>query len=181
MMRTASRMRASRSFSVTLFARANLRGYDRAGRGRIFGTLRLFRFAHVANVHSPRACINGDTCRIFDWGLSAAATLLRETLPLPSGDDVVVHTWAAPDLPSCNAIAGAVFTTTCTTTALANAVENSGDDVGNDNLLCESSERCLFTPNFGAHQGDGAFVFTGAAINTTINGVLLLRHETNGR
>ena len=42
---------------------ANLRGADRAGRGRVVGRFRHFRFAHAAKVHLPRACANGEKAK----------------------------------------------------------------------------------------------------------------------
>lgn len=70
----------------------------------------------------------------------------------------------------------------CRVTFLAHAREVLRDSVGNDNLLCESGETCLFTPNRASYQGHGPLVprpgFT--FVNGTITGVTLLQHETNG-
>ena len=41
---------------------------------------------------------------------------------------------------------------------LREAVEIQGDGIGNDNLLCEAGEHCLYTPNIGAYQGSGVLV-----------------------
>lgn len=57
-----------------------------------------------------------------------------------------------------------------------------GDMRGNDNLLCESDEVCLFTPNLASYQGEGAIVPPEGFIfvNGAISNVTLLEHETNG-
>jgi hypothetical protein len=71
-------------------------------------------------------------------------------------------------------------TSTCDVTHLRAAVEIVDDGIGNDNLLCESGETCLFSPNIGGYQGHGALVpvpFTGG----TLTGISLVRYPTNGR
>ncbi len=147
------------------------------------------------------------TCRIWDWSLSSADTVLRETLPLPTGNDIAYHVWdiTPTDLATCQTINGAVFSGAsvcdlppfinhggcaaqggtngagCYTKYLRNAIELVNDGFGNDNGLCESGERCLYTPNIGAYQGHGDLVSAGTFTSGSISGVTLLRHATNGR
>jgi hypothetical protein len=55
------------------------------------------------------------------------------------------------------------------------------DGIGNDNLLCESGEQCLYTPNIGAYQGHGSFTSAGSFSNgDTLTGISLLKYSTNG-
>ncbi len=41
---------------------------------------------------------------------------------------------------------------------LINAQEIIGDNIGNDNGLCESGEACMYSANIGAYQGEGSIV-----------------------
>lgn len=69
---------------------------------------------------------------------------------------------------------------------LKNAIEFVGDNRGNENGLCESGEVCVYTPNFGGYQGEGAlfsnsciFSDNGDAINN-VTGVTMYFYPTNG-
>ena len=105
-----------------------------------------------------------------------------------SQSTTLVHTWNAVDVSACNSIPGANWNVPdCQSTFLKNAVEISGDGIGNDNVLCESGETCLFTPNMGAYQGDGALISTGTFDNTgnvngdpVVTGVTLLEYTNHG-
>ena len=99
-----------------------------------------------------------------DYSLLATDTVIRDVLTQPTGTDTLVHTWED----------------TSTTEMLRNAVELKGDGIGNDNLLCESNETCLYTPNIAAYQGHDALVSAGIFSDGTIVGVTLMQYETNG-
>lgn len=69
---------------------------------------------------------------------------------------------------------------------LKNAIEFVGDSLGNENGLCESNEVCIYTPNFGGYQGEGAlfsnsctFSDNGDATNN-VTGVTMHFYPTNG-
>ena len=127
--------------------------------------------------------------RIWDWSLSAGDTVVRELLVLPTGDDFLTHSWynglATPANDSdCNLIIAtdSIYNGgTCETTYLHNAAEILGDDIGNDNGLCESNESCLYAPNIGSYQGHGVLVSAGAFTPGTLTGITLMRFENNGR
>ncbi len=125
-------------------------------------------------------CLPGTSCRIWDVSLSETDTLLRGRLPVPTGDDHLVHTWSASNATECAAVRGASWSgSSCTSTFLRNAREIHAD-TSNDNGLCESGEQCLHTPNIGAYQGHGSLVqlpFTDG----TITGVTLWGYTDNGR
>jgi len=136
--------------------------------------------------HAP-PCQAGDACRIWDWSLRASDTTLRDVVGLPDGNDVTTHQWPA-DVSECSAAPGGVWdplpapTGTCRYTFLRNAVEVQLDGIGNDNLLCESGETCLHTPNIGSYQGHGDLVPAGSiGAGGAISNVSLLRYEVNGR
>ena|GEM_PF-2743290 len=44
---------------------------------------------------------------------------------------------------------------------LANAIEILDDGWGDDNGLCNSNERCIYTPNIGSYQGHGDYLASG--------------------
>ncbi len=99
------------------------------------------------------------------WELLSTDTEIRNVLSLPSGNDTVTHTWSG---------AG-------TSTLLRNAVEIRDDGIGNDNLLCESGETCLYTPNIGRYQGHGNLINAGTiGTGGTLENIILLQYETNG-
>ncbi len=46
-------------------------------------------------------------------------------------------------------------------TYLINAIEIFEDSVGDDDGLCESNEDCIYSPNYGAYQGEGDYLSGG--------------------
>jgi hypothetical protein len=100
---------------------------------------------------------------------------------LPTGNDTLTQTFLATE-GACPSIPGASWNgSACTATFLRDAIEITDDGIGNDDLLCMSGERCLFSPNIGSYQGHGALVSAGAFTPGAITDVTLLRYETNGR
>lgn len=69
----------------------------------------------------------------------------------------------------------AVNLETAPKTYLLNAYEITGDELGNDNLLCESNESCIYMPNIGSNQGSGDFYSNGTCSfqNGTVSTVLM--------
>lgn len=103
--------------------------------------------------------------RIWDWSLLATDTVIKDLLPLPTGNDTLTHTWSDAS----------------TSTFLRNAVEIQGDDIGNDNTLCETNETCLYTPNMGSYQGHGNLISAGSiGTGGTLENIILMKYETNG-
>jgi len=102
---------------------------------------------------------------VHDWSTLATDTLLTGVLGVPNGLMTHIHTWSDGS----------------TTLFLANAVEIIGDGIGNENGLCESSETCLYTPNIGSYQGQGALVLVPRFVNGTLSNITLLKYEVNGR
>ncbi len=66
-------------------------------------------------------------------------------------------------------------------TFLTHAEELAGDYIGDDDLLCESNEACLYLPNFGAYQGEGDYYSSGTCIfqNGTIQNVNMYAYPVN--
>jgi len=107
--------------------------------------------------------------RVWDWSVSALDTgeapnpALLGVLALPGGSATLTHSY----------IGGP-------TTFLRHAIEiaNAG---GNNNLLCESNETCLYTPNIGSYQGHDALISAGTFTDGILTGITLMRYATNGR
>ena len=104
------------------------------------------------------------TGRVWDWSVSAAdageaggGPALLGVLALPDGD-----------------------ATLGPTPFLRHAIEIA-DGIGNNNLLCESNETCLYTPNIGSYQGHGTLISAGTFTDGTLTGITLMRYGSNGR
>ena len=139
---------------------------------------------------------------IWDWSVSAkdmraengTKPAVLGVLAKPNGNDVLAHTWNIPEehTGGCEALVpGSVLNTivddtdgevdVCQTTFLRNAVEIHNDGAGNDNILCESGETCLYTPNIASYQGHGSLVSAGEFNDGELTNITLVRYEHNGR
>jgi hypothetical protein len=109
----------------------------------------------------------------------------REVFSLPTGNDTLTHAFkafAASQADCDDAHPGSVYADgACEATFLRHAVEMPGFTTGNGNLLCESGETCLFTPNIGGYQGHGPLISAGVFEVGTLTGIQLLRFTSNGR
>jgi hypothetical protein len=101
-------------------------------------------------------CTGSDTCQVYDFGAVPAGPAIR-VVANASGDDAfafVQQTGAASAAACTAAYPGSSFAGgSCTSTSLESAVELLLDAAGDDDGLCESDERCAFTPNLGVDQG----------------------------
>jgi hypothetical protein len=61
------------------------------------------------------------------------------------------------------------------------AFEILDDGVGDDDGLCESGEACVYAPNFGAYQGEGALQPCTFPSGGTIKNVSMVGYPVNGR
>ncbi|HEX4923812.1 MAG TPA: right-handed parallel beta-helix repeat-containing protein [Bdellovibrionales bacterium] len=125
-------------------------------------------------------CGPGQTCRIADLRLRAGdSSLLNRSGAATIPNAPFVHGAACPA-----AVQGdRVFSDTQTAPRayLLNAAELVADGAGNDNGLCESGESCVYTPNFGAYQGDGDVRSRECVFQDgTISGVRMFAHPANG-
>ncbi len=117
---------------------------------------------------------------MWNFALRESGTAVRGVWEPPTGNDTLTQTWSATTSEDCAKIRGAVFTDACRTTFLRRAVELGEDGFGNDNGLCESGEHCVFTPNFGAYQGEGPLTEI-PFVDGAITGVSLFAYSINGR
>jgi hypothetical protein len=67
-----------------------------------------------------------------------------------------------------------------TKTFLIHAIEIDNDEIGNDNGLCESGERCISAPNIGAYQGEGVLTAPCNFVDGTVTGVTMYSHSILG-
>lgn len=129
-----------------------------------------------------RCRLDNQLCQIRDWRLTHNDVWNRANLPLRTGHDYLDFDWQA-DENTCHLIAGAQWDgENCSSRYLRNATELSSDGVGNDNLLCESGEHCLFTGNIGSYQGHGNIVATPyfQGSDTGLQSIVLFAHINNG-
>ncbi len=115
------------------------------------------------NPDQQRRCGYLDSCQILDLSLKNNDVVLRETLTVPTGDDIATHTWSGDT----------------SVRFLRNCIEVIGDKIGNENGLCESNEACIYTPNIGDYQGHGNLIELIFAPGQLSN-ISLYRYESNG-
>ena len=127
--------------------------------------------------------------RIWDWTLRTSDTVVLDRFSaLPNGSNILDHAWdgtpGSNDNAGCDAmVSGSVWNVTdsvCQTRFLINAIELADSSVGNKNLLCETDDTCLFTPNIASYQGHGNIIDGGAFTDGLITGVIFKKFDTNG-
>jgi hypothetical protein len=137
------------------------------------------------NADNRNACSSG-TCRIWDWRVRSTDTVIRNT-----SNDGSTQNGAFVANSACPAAVGGSYTIvdqlTTANTFLVNAIEVIGDYtngkmVGDDDGLCESNEACIYSPNYGAYQGEGDYISNGTCTFSggTVTGVTMYAYPTNG-
>ncbi len=131
---------------------------------------------------SEAACFSGSPCAFWDFALLASSTAALAVNPAPV-DTLVAHEWTPFTADDCTAFPGTSGDGSyCKTVYLSFAVEIFGDDIGNDNGLCESNEACILSPNIGAYQGEGDLQLVDPAFATgAFSGITLYQYSVNGR
>lgn len=128
-------------------------------------------------------CTAGN-CRIWDYRLKADANNYAynstESVTVKNGNFVPGAT--CPSAVNGNKVTTYTNSIPVTYTFLTNAMEIIGDGVGNDNGLCETGENCIYTPNFGAYQGEGDYQSQGTCTfqNGTVSNVKMYAYPTLG-
>lgn len=125
-------------------------------------------------------CQNG-SCRIWDLRLSSSGTAVRNL----SGNGLTPNEAFVSGSPCPSAVQGNVVLTDSSVPAntfLINATEIIGDEIGDENGLCESNEACIYSPNFGAYQGEGDYLAGGACQfqEGSVSGVTMYAYPING-
>ena len=121
-------------------------------------------------------------CAVYDWRLKSTDTVFRNTsLDGLNQNDPFISGSACPA-----AVDGNLTLTDSNAnganTYLRNAVEIMNDKIGDDDGLCESSEACIYSPNFGVYQGHGDYKANGTCTfqNGTVSGVTMYTYPSNG-
>ena len=151
-------------------------------------------------------CIGAAACDIYDWRLRTSDSNLRGVLTVPDGNLSLPARWNVTGQAHCETIPGAFWasnavcsypgyfdsasctgaggdwaTAKCFSVVLGNAYEFIGDNIGNENGLCESDEQCIYSPNIGSYQGEGTLNSAGSFTDGSVQGVNLLQWGTNGQ
>lgn len=123
-------------------------------------------------------CTSG-SCQIWDARIRAADTVVNnKSFDGINPNQPFVNGGPCPSQANGNN----VETDTFGRTFLISAREKAKDDsVGNGNGLCESGERCVFAPHFGAFQGQGSQTTQSCVFqNGTVSGVTLYNYSQSG-
>jgi VCBS repeat-containing protein len=131
------------------------------------------------NADQRGACTSG-TCHVWDFTLASGDTRFKNK----SGDGTTTNgTWedgenCPAELDGSNTLTDANSTPG---TFLKNALEVMNDGIGNDNGFCESSEACIYAPNFAnSYQGSGDYTKHSCVFKDgTITGVTMYKYPTN--
>jgi hypothetical protein len=133
-------------------------------------------------------CTKDGDCLFWDVSLKKGTPLLNRNITPPATNSALEHRWYTSTAPTAQAdcdylIPGSTFDGTakaCITRHLKLAVEIIGDEIGNENGLCESNEACVLSPNIGAYQGHGAFLPPTTFSNAEFTGITLYKRSQNG-
>ena len=129
-----------------------------------------------------QTCATGMTCVIFDYAMKSTDTLVRNksgdftnensAFPTNSTDPCPAEVHGNKALTNQHSVVN---------TYLQHAFEIVGDEIGDDNGLCESNESCIYSPNPGAYQGHGDYRSKTCAFqNGTISNVKMYAYPNNG-
>ncbi len=132
---------------------------------------------------SQGRCSDATTCRIWDWSLRASDSVLRDIVPVPSGNASALHYWSVADATACLQLQGLwdqPASGDCTTEFVLNTYERFDDSIGNDNGLCESGEACVILQNHGSYQGTGQLVLGPTFVDGSVTSVTLYTYTDNG-
>lgn len=123
-------------------------------------------------------CRSGDNCAVWDWRLRLDDTVLFNR----SGDGLNTNELFTPENTCPASVHGDQSITANARSFLLNALELSGDNLGNDNGLCENNEACVYAPNIGHYQGAGNPLKQAPCtfVNGTVSGVIMYAHPLNG-
>lgn len=128
-------------------------------------------------------CSSGD-CRIWDYRLKSDSDNIafNSTNLVTTKNESFIPGSNCPSAVNGNKVTNYTNASLLNFTFLTNAQEILGDGKGNDNALCESGEECLYTPHFGAYQGEGDFYSHDSCLfqNGTISNVKMYAYPVLG-
>ncbi len=111
--------------------------------------------AATAVGHYDWLCIEPESCKLFDWRLKSSDETIKGRSNYDLGE---MESFQVGETCPQGAHGDLYFQdrNTPINTFLINAVEKLGDGKGDDDGLCESSESCIYSPNYGRYQGEGS-------------------------
>lgn len=121
-------------------------------------------------------CASGNICQIWDWRVQSGSAIHNR-----SGNGSSLNAPFNSGAPCPTAVHGNNAITHNGITFLFNAIEIDRDGIGNDNGLCESEESCIYAPNLGAYQGEGAIREQCAFSNGLVFNVIMRAYSTTGQ
>lgn len=136
--------------------------------------------------YTPDIATESGNCLLWDFTMKSGSPVLNINAAPRAPNSFLEHTWsvsASNDNDCAIRAPGSKFASvnTCVSRHLKFTYELVGDEVGNDNGLCESNETCVFSPNAGAYQGEGALGDAQVFSNSEFEKITLLRFARNGR
>lgn len=136
----------------------------------------------VNSANTTQRCNTGMTCVIYDMAIKSTDTKIlnkSDTLSAANSSFPSVSTDNCPAEVHGNVTI--VNQSSTPETFLKNAIEILGDQTGDEDGLCESSEDCIYTPNIGPYQGHGDYYTKTCAFqNGTITNVKMYAYPQNG-
>ncbi|MEK6773232.1 MAG: hypothetical protein AABY64_04780 [Bdellovibrionota bacterium] len=103
------------------------------------------------SVSNQGPCDGSFACRIWDWRLKPSTSLYNSSFSYFSQNPAISFSGG-----NCtSSLSGNDVVTVNGKTFLKYAIEIDGDDVGNDNGLCQSGDHCVYALNVGSYQGEG--------------------------
>lgn len=135
------------------------------------------------NSNNKGVCSSG-ACRIWDYRLKSDSANLafNSTNTVLTKNEPFIVGAICPSAINGNVTTTYVDTNSTSHSFLTNAYEIIGDGIGNEDTLCESNESCIYTPNFGAYQGEGDYKSQGTCQfqNGTLSNIKIYTYPTNG-
>jgi hypothetical protein len=122
-------------------------------------------------------CTGLNTCSIWDWTLALASSIIRNNADTGSSDQGTFVSTSCP-----NAVKGSdyIIVDSGTDIYLKNAVRLMVPGVYTDGLCDQNDVDCLYTPNFGAYQGESTMVECPYVDNGINHGIIIHGYTVNG-
>lgn len=141
-----------------------------------------FRMWGEGPTPADRQCVPGESCYLWDFRFNSVSSPFKGK----SGDGFNLNETFTSGLACPSAVNGSKVLTDLNSmsanTFLVNAIEIGTDGVGDEDGLCETSERCIYMPNFGSYQGEGDYLANGVCIfqDGSVSGVTMYGYPING-
>ena len=119
--------------------------------------------APTSEAGSGSCAVDGTICQLLDLRLNEGDTFALDKLTEPNA--VLSYTYRGGTIPFLY---------------LNNSSEILGDNIGNDNGLCEANESCISTTNIGSYFGHGSIILNTSNTTALANNIILYDYSLNG-